>query len=213
MKNKTGKTDEQVERALFCGDDEAAQRTKLSAMAKDIVSATVRVSTMYLDLCGYIRSAEVAPKVATEELIKAGFNKVRTSEIVRVAHSADAVWSKFKARSIGFRGVLEIERGNVVECLAAETGDSETDIRAEAEESEEGADGGESAAVGSTVNSEAASVRKVELAAVTILKFSAAQNLSKKSWTYGDGGYVLTVTRSSKKPKKGETKNADTAAA
>lgn len=91
------------------------QELEVKRLAGEIIEATVKVGEKYLSLCKYIRKEQVVKANATKWLLDMGFHKVRASEICRVAMADDKTWSDFEARSIGWRGVLQITRGNMAE--------------------------------------------------------------------------------------------------
>lgn len=91
------------------------QEIDVKAIASEIIKGTVAVGEKYVTLCTYIRSNQVQKKNATKWLVDLGFSKPRASEVCRVSYSDDKTWSAFAAKSIGWRGVLQITRGNVEE--------------------------------------------------------------------------------------------------
>jgi len=103
------------------------QQTKeeidFKALAGEIIAATLETGGKYLALCEFIREKQLAPKIVTKWLLDMGFCKSKASEINKVAQSPDAVFQKFKARLIGWRGVLEISRGTVKELAATYGGE------------------------------------------------------------------------------------------
>lgn len=90
--------------------EERAQAEKVFGLGQAIVSTVGELGQKYLDLCSYIRSHKVAPKLVSIELSRLGFKRSRVSEINRVAQAADDVWDQFQARHIGFKDTLELAR-------------------------------------------------------------------------------------------------------
>lgn len=91
---------------------------KVKFFADKIVEKTALVGSLYLGLCLYIRENSLSPKLVSAVLGERGFSRPRIAEINRVSNAADAVWNKFLAGTIGFRGVLELARGNVIDSVA-----------------------------------------------------------------------------------------------
>lgn len=87
--------------------------SKIREIGAQIISQTVKVGEKYLELCEYIRKNSIGPKIVSEQLSALGFHRVRISEINKVANSADEVWEQYRARAIGFKGVLQLTRGSM----------------------------------------------------------------------------------------------------
>jgi len=79
----------------------------------EIVRGLLAVSEKYYKLCCLIRFHQADDFLVRESLQGIGFNKVRISEVLRVSKSSPAIWSEFEARSLSFRGALDLNRGTV----------------------------------------------------------------------------------------------------
>jgi len=89
---------------------EFQQREQLKAHGVAIAKATIATGLLWLNLCKYIRTNSIPPKVVSGELVALGFAKTRISEVNRVANASDEVWSEYEARGLGFRHALELVR-------------------------------------------------------------------------------------------------------
>jgi len=90
--------------------DEVKQAAMVQGLAIDIIRATGELAGKYLRLCLYIRQEKVSPKLVSYELKTLGFKKSRISEVNRVAHSSDKLFSDYQAKLIGFDRCLELSR-------------------------------------------------------------------------------------------------------
>jgi len=90
--------------------DEVAQAAKVQGLAIDIIRQTGELAGKYLALCLYIRQEKVSPKLVSHELRALGFKKSRVSEINRVSHSSDKLFTEYQAKMIGFDRCLELAR-------------------------------------------------------------------------------------------------------
>lgn len=90
--------------------DEVKQAAMVQGLAIDIIRATGELGSRYLRLCLYIRQEKVSPKLVAYELKTLGFRKTRISEINRVAHSSDKLFTEYQAKVIGFDRCLELAR-------------------------------------------------------------------------------------------------------
>lgn len=162
----------------------------LRSQAEEIKTATEQLGEKYLNLCRHIRAKSMPPRIVSETLKAVGFNKVRISEINRVAQCGDELWNEFEARSIGFKGVLQLERNTSENVGAIATG---------------GADVGEGDGEGESddaPDTEAAKIAGMARCAKTILNAAEFLNLRSKKWTLGNG-WTLQLTRDPKtKPPK-----------
>lgn len=95
------------------------QEMEFKRLAQEIVEGTVSLGGRYLALCDFIRANQVSPKDSTKWLLDLGFHKAKASEINRVAQAPDEVYSQLQARTLGWRGVLQLARGNVTEMKQA----------------------------------------------------------------------------------------------
>lgn len=193
MKNKAEKnvlTPAMVEAGTKAQREQEAHSAQIKQLGTEIVKATIAVGDKYLALCEYIRTNNVAPKLATFELLEIGFHKARVSEIVRVSHSSDEIWNQFKARNIGFRKVLELSRGNVQELIAESDGVEVVEIKATIQESNEA----DTSSLNKEQDNDSMRAKRVENAAKTILTYGQLENKRKLSWTLGTG-WTLNLTR------------------
>lgn len=182
-------------------------KVKFDSVAKQIVLGTAKVGVLYLELCRLIRQEQLAPKTVRKWLQECGFHKTRISEINRVANAADAVWNRFAASTIGFRKVLEISRGCVVdvisevnsldknvvveglqendkqlECAVLNSDGDAGDVLADSKESSSSGDPAELA------------VRKFEKLSVSLLKIAVEMGFRSRQVRIGNG-YLLRVHR------------------
>ena len=65
---------------------------------------------LYLRICDHIRQYEITPEEARFTLASVGFDKVRASEVIRVAYAPAKVYNEFSARLIGFKVALSKTR-------------------------------------------------------------------------------------------------------
>jgi len=117
------------------------QVAKLQELGREIIRATVLAGEKYLDLCKYIRQQNLDPKIVRHQLTELGFHKVRISEINKVSQAPDEIWNEFEAKTLGFKKVLELARGPVIECIASVTQEPETSVRSQLAEMDATADG------------------------------------------------------------------------
>jgi len=171
-------------------ENEVKARAEIRTLANEIITGTVKVAGTYLRLCKYIRENQIAPKIATSELLECGFHKVKVSEIVRIAHASDANWSEFEAGTASIKNVLAMERGTVQKLIADEISDGDVvDIKAQVEEHSP-----QAALVKSEDEKQADLKKRVENAALAILKWGLSTNTKAKEWTTGDG-FTLRLSR------------------
>lgn len=172
---------------------ELAHARKLQKLADEVVQAMVATGDKWLKLCTYIRENKVAPKLVAHELGQKGFSKVQISKINKVANAPEEHWSKFAARTLGFKKVLELSRGNVQKEIAAQSGDTVVDIEAEVKrmEKEEGTSSGGTKTV-DEVDWEA----KLVTGATNVLRAAAAMKLPRQRTIDGKNGYVLVIKKS-----------------
>lgn len=168
-------------------------------LGNEILRSTVRVGTLYLNLCTYIREQQVSPKLVSDQLGALGFSKSRISEINTVAMAADDVWNEYAARLIGMRKVLEVQRGNVVNLISDETGDEIQTVKGQIDKfATEGVKPGTDKPVESDTG-------KLERLMRQILVLAGSLNVTKRSANLN--GYVVTVIRTRvKKSKKSSEK-------
>jgi len=89
---------------------EMAAAEQIGKLAREIVASHIETGTLYYNLCATIRASKVPPKVVRRVMGQHGFTKVRISEVLRVAHVPQAMWSAFEAKTIGFRKALVLAR-------------------------------------------------------------------------------------------------------
>lgn len=81
---------------------------KARKAAKKVQSITESAVRSYFELCECLR--EVPPHEARKILVEEGFNKVRSSEILRVSHTTPELFAEYKERAIGFKLALSKAR-------------------------------------------------------------------------------------------------------
>jgi hypothetical protein len=185
------------------------QEIAFKEIAFEIIKSTVELGEKYLTLCLMIRSNNIAPKQVSTWLKDVGFHKVRISEINRIAHGPDDVFEKFKARSIGFRGALQLSRGNLEEMKKITEVANDPSLAALAAECEiEAAE--EEKEVSSALPANASAQEKMEakrqIRVDTLTKkavgiLAGAEIAFPKGHTWTNGVYVLTLTRKVAKVK------------
>jgi len=185
-------------------------REHVRALGNEIVRLTVGVGEKYLELCRYIRSEKLAPALVSKELKETGMNKVRISEINRVAQCGDELWNEFEARAIGFKKVLEIERGSVQKLIAETSGESAEAIENEFKESGL-AGGGDSAQPKTDEEKIAARLASIGKCAKSILlgasflaKAGQKRQAIEFSQTLGEG-WTLILSKDKASTAKGKT--------
>jgi len=184
---------------------EGRQIEELRAHGIAIAKATVATGLLWLNLCKFIRANAIAPKLVSEQLGSLGFNRVRVSEVNRVANAPDDVWSEYEAKAIGFRNALDLVRNGKPTELVGILADGSLGREAIAAEAEsasgesEGDSGTGSEAPGK--DQESRDAEALNKAAKTVLVKSAA--LGKRSFKLETDLYLLTVKRKKvSKPSK-----------
>lgn len=172
-----------------------------------IVKKTAEVGNCYYLLCNYIRDQQLTPVFVTGLLKARGFAASRISEIKTVAFSADAVWSSYKAMTIGFRKVLDLERGSVINVIALENVAEKNDLI-------EGLAKIVSQSNHNTTSDPVETAhRSFERSASVVLKFAATLAfVGTKKWSIGNG-YTLTLTKNPSTKKEKSSKNLSGASA
>jgi hypothetical protein len=164
---------------------------------RNIIEKTIEAGRAYLDMCIYIRENKAAPRLVSHVLSELGFHKTRISEINRVAQLPDAEWNQFAARTIGFRGALQLARGNPVhETLAAD---------AEGRHAQEDLDkviDVESESVESNLQSTSEQKEKrAKSAAVGLASVAEFLNWKKRTFNVANGyTVVVSKTKTGRKP-------------
>jgi len=168
-----------------------------------IIDKIVETGRVYLDLCLYIRSNTVEPKLVSTEMAAMGFNRQVISRVNKVANASDELFSQFEARTIGFNKVLELSRGGaVVSSLAAESGEDVIDVAAQIEEMEsqesKAAEASPVLIAPTTDETIFKNTKAFESAASRCLSMAAALEFKKQKKVVGGNGYVLVVMRDKK---------------
>lgn len=176
---------------------------KLGLIADEMIGLRTQMGAKYVELCKWVRTNSIPPKEVREVLALKGFNKVRISEINRIAQVTDDMWNEFEAGKLGRDMVLLLERGaEPVETLPP--GPSEPGVESALEAGEAG-DSGESA---EEVSSDEKKKLGMARSAKYILNAAEFLNLKSKKWDLHTG-WVLELRRESKADKKlREAKNA-----
>jgi len=92
--------------------EDAAHCDNIKKFCGEIIESARKQAQVYYDLVTYIRENKVGPKVVSYQMGEMGFNKVRISEVNRVAGAPDALYNQFAARALGFRNILRLVRGS-----------------------------------------------------------------------------------------------------
>jgi len=173
-------------------------------LAYEVIHSIAITSTKYLDLCCFIRKEGISPRDATRWLIDLGFSRPRASEINRVSQLPDEQFSLLEARQIGWRGALQISRGEAAAISKDTSCPPEIkalalDIAAVLVKEEE-----EAAAKQSTGHVSSAAYKDAELlvahlaainrSAVSILARAAKIHSRNRVWNTGSG-FSLTLAR------------------
>jgi len=147
----------------------------------DIIDATLQVAEKYLLLAKYVRDHKLPPKQVREVLSYLGFNKVRISEINRVANVPDDMWSEMEVKQMSFRKALDASRGRVREVLQVEDVSAEQPKLPGTEDSPD-------------------DKKKTAAARAAKQLLGIAEHFGWKSKTYKNGSeWTVTVTRSKAK--------------
>lgn len=80
--------------------------------AHEVFTGHVELGKKYITLCSWIREHKIGPAQVSAMLAGLGFHKVRISEVNKIATVSDELWSKFSARELGMKKVLQIARGS-----------------------------------------------------------------------------------------------------
>lgn len=89
---------------------QVAQEKWVLDKGKAILHKIGETAELYYDLVMGIRQQKIAPKLVSDSLSKLGFNRVRVSEINRVANASDKLFKDYEARLLGFNKVLDLAR-------------------------------------------------------------------------------------------------------
>jgi len=165
--------------------------TRLTVLGEELKAAVLATGEKYLNLCKHIREKQIPPVIVRENLLKLGFAKTRVSEINRVAQCGDEVWNEFEARSLSFRKVLQLERGEIENLGGepAQVGPSGSVVSDGASVSE----GGDEGEVSLEDRKQQAQDRMLR-SAKSILHAAADLELRAKKWTIGNG-YELRLVK------------------
>lgn len=193
------------------------QELEVKRLAAEIIEGTVKVGEKYLSLCQFIRLNKVEKSNATKWLLDMGFSKPRASEVCRISYAADSVWSDFAAKSIGWRGALQLTRGNIEEMRKVNPAIVPAELAKEAEaelvqDEESKQDELEKKYAGLSETEKAKKIEEDKVsskkiaaskAAIKILKIAKELGYGKKFTfpTLPDNHYVLTLTFN---PQKGK---------
>lgn len=165
---------------------------KLQKLADEVIAVMVATGDKWLKLCTYIRENQVPQKLVAQELGNKGFSKVQISKINKVANAPEEHWSKFSARTLGFKKVLELTRGNVQKEMAAQSGDKVVDIEAEVKRMEK-TEPSSSPATGDSSGTDWEA--KLTSAATNLLRAAAALKLPRQRSIDGKNGYVVVIKK------------------
>lgn len=185
--------------------EDKAHAKQLLKMGEDIAQSMVKLGSKYLELCRYIRSNKLAPRLVSFELAKTGLHKVRISEVNRVANAGEEVWAEIEGRMIGFNKALDLSRDSV-KLLVAQEASIPVEAVAQQVDELEHRDAG-----GGIVKDAVKPEEKLEKAAERVLTLAEVLNLRKKSFTLGHG-WTLTITYKKPEPEKPQLKEVKTPA-
>lgn len=176
-------------------------------LAQEIVDDTLKVGQKWFNLCKYIRGHKIDPKQTTKWLLDLGFHKSKASEVNRVAQSSDEVFSQYEARLIGWRGVLQLSRGNIAELKQADAVTSDAELAEALNEVEAELELAEKEASAETeLSDEEKAEAKKSAARSNFIKMgnkilALAEKYTFKNRKWKNGAYVLEL----RKAKSGET--------
>lgn len=186
------------------------QEIEVKRMVGDIISATVAVGEKYLTLAKYIRENQVTKANATRWMIDMGMHKSKASEVCRVSMADNKSWSEFEAKSMGWRGILQITRGNLdemkrvnpaivpPELVKEVTAELVKDEEAsQAEENKYANMSEEEIAKAKAEDKRAAWKERMERAAVSILTCAELTAAKARKWSIANG-YVLKLEKAPK---------------
>jgi len=182
----------------------AKHTAALQAFGKRIIEKVVETGAVYLELCEYIRTNQVPPKLVSFELTALGMNRQQVSRINTVANASDEVYSQFSARTLGFNKVLDLavaEKGTpelVVGALAKSMGQSVIDVKAIIEEHEDEESEAPQLIPPTPEQKEAKFLKQFEQCAAKVLSAAAGLGVQKQRKVVGGNGYVLVVMRDKK---------------
>jgi len=179
---------------------------KVTVIAKEIVRDTVGLAEKYVTLVQHIREHQLKGEEVRPGLLEAGFNKVRVSEILRIANAPGEVFDRYAAREIGLKSALQLTRGsadgtapNVIREIAQASGET-----AEQVEEELIGDGAALAGakpvlddadkVAQTKNAMILAGKRVLLLAAKLVKLGENARSVSQVWNMGDG-YTLTLSK------------------
>lgn len=180
------------------------QEIRFKELAFEIVKSTLETAGKYLTLCEFIRTEKIEKKCTTKWLIDLGFHKSKASEICKVAALPDKDFSLLRCHEIGWRGALQLGRGNAKEI--AEHSEVppelkqialEVDAELAKTEAEASSDTAADAAMSDEekiAKKKAASLEAMNRAAVQILSRAPGQPKKKlRKWNIGNG-FKLELT-------------------
>jgi len=187
--------------------EEAVQADTIVKFCKSLIQSAKKQAQVYYDLVTYIRENKVAPRLVSAKMVEMGFNKVRASEVNRVANAPEALYNQFAARALGFKNVLQLVRGSDATTAKVTPAGQEilgsdatgaTALEAEAQVEETMTAGG----TRSGVREAKSDVEKLVEAAAKVLALIEAQAKRLPWTTKSSNGLLLTVVRMKPLTKK-----------
>jgi hypothetical protein len=189
--------------------------TQFKEIAGRIAADTIALGERWLRLCIFIRKEQVTKRDATKWLLELGFHKGAASQVCKVAMCANAIFSKYEARLIGWRGALQLSRGNLDEVKRAmvvydpelvevveETVRRDEELAAQAEETirmeHEGMTADEIAKEEVTAKRFSQNLR-MKAAVVSLLAACKAAGVKSHTWISENGKLTITVKVSSRR--------------
>lgn len=192
--------EERAKLEIQAANIEFNQVEQLKERAVAVAKATIATGILWLELCKYIRANAIAPKVVSRELAALGFNKVRISEVNRVANAADEVWNEYEARGLGFRHALELVRnGKPTPILELAFDEKERGhYLPSGTQAAEGEASGESSTEGASPAKDQEAIDAESLARAVKTALQKAAALGVKSRSFSSESHILVIKAKTK---------------
>lgn len=193
---------------------------EFKAIAQEIIELTLKTGEKYFKLVKFIREKQISPRDSSKWLYDLGFHKTRISEIRRIAQAGDEVFNALEARMIGWRGALELSRGEAIDEmkrakvvtedkeLEAALSEARESITAELEAETSGGDAAEKSAEDKAADKKAVARANMNKAAVRLLALAELVGVkSPLRWNNGSGFEVIVkAARKGKVPAGSQTR-------
>lgn len=101
----------------------AEQEEHVRVMARfgaKLVLAAVATGEIYRQAAEYVRANKLSKELVFDTWEPLGVAKSRISEFHRVANAPDEVWAQYQARTLGWKGALNMTRGTLKLLLTAQ---------------------------------------------------------------------------------------------